>query len=279
MALKKRAFYAKGQESLYIENDPKNPHATPQYVCLCNGADVASSGFCTHSLDAKSQFQRLVTQTTKNILDAIKDYRTMFPLQGMIAYANTHTLPAGSVHELYTLNALLYDIDQALNSGTIDFGKALVLDETVSCTGMTHRCCLTNICIACRLSAVLSTFDTVQTLYHLGESTQITSIQGLCSLLFAQIKSTDKSYDSETAKGYSEPLLEVQKGYQRSGAGASQVSESRDVIRESSRRYNHDPSLANYEVLGTINRTIEPLVATAFGLDNEVTTTSSSSEV
>lgn len=132
-----RGFYAKDQESLYIENDPKNPPATPRYLFLCNGADVASSGFCIHSLSAKSQFQRFARQTSKNILDAIKDYRTMFPLQGMIAYANTHTSPAGSVHELYRLNALLYNIDQALNSGTIDFGKALVLDETVFCTGMT----------------------------------------------------------------------------------------------------------------------------------------------
>lgn len=75
--------------------------------------------------------------------------------------------------------------------------------------------------------------------------------------MFAQIESNAKSYDSETAKGYSEHMLEVQKGYQRTGAGTSQVPESRDVIRESSRRYNHDPSPANSEVLGTFNRTIE----------------------
>jgi hypothetical protein len=80
---------------------------------------------------------------------------------------------------------------------------------------------------------VLSTFDTVQTLYHFGESTQNTSIQALCSLMFAQINSTDKSYDSEMAKGFSEHLLEIQKGYQRTGAGTSPVQESRDVLRES----------------------------------------------
>lgn len=220
------------QGNLYIEGDPKNPPATKQYLRLFNKADLVSSSFCTHSLGAESRFQRFVAETTKNILDAIKDYRTIFPLQGMIVYANTHTLPAGSGHELYRLNALLYDIDQALNSGTIDFGKGLVLEETVSCTGIIHRYRLTNICTACRLSAVLSTFDTIQTLFHIAESTQNTSTQALCSLMFAQINSIDKLYDSEIAKAYSEPLLEIQKRYQRTGAKKRPAQESRE-----SRRY------------------------------------------
>jgi hypothetical protein len=100
---------------------------------------LASEGVCTHTLGAKSQFQRHVKETTTTILNAITEYRNEFPILEITAQFNPFTRHAGSFNELYRLNALLYDIDQALHSGIIDFGKALVLEESVSCTGITHR--------------------------------------------------------------------------------------------------------------------------------------------
>jgi hypothetical protein len=163
--------------------------------------------FCHHhSIGKRAQFEETAKSIGDLVLQAILAYFTSYPFDPL----TDHGVSKDMFLTQFVIDkyAILNDIEKSIRTPHLELHDNQLLGETVPCIGPNF--CAELICIACRISAILSTFESIQAISHIATSLKDTNLLNIVDMLFAQIKMTFPTYTKEEALSYCDPLSKLE---------------------------------------------------------------------
>jgi hypothetical protein len=174
-------------------------------------------GLCSHhSQGHQAAFAKFCHDTSRNIIKAMNDYRQTYPRHLLYNLTTGHHTAELCVarslsQDILEFHSSMANIRETLETGTLNLSYAVFSDEVVQCEGMS----LSNVftCVACRLSAVLTDFNSIQTMVHLTDAMQYKHLLTITQALFKQITCIDGKYTLAVARKYETPFIDLEKTY------------------------------------------------------------------
>lgn len=169
---------------------------------------------CTHhSQGRRAAFAKFCHDTSRHMIKTMNHYEKTYPLQLVYDLTRGQNLSIGRSlsQDVLELHSSIAKIHECLESGKVDLSSAVFSDEIVECEGTS----LSNVlmCVACRLSAVLPDFISIQTTLRLANAMNDKRLLRIVRAMFAQIACVHPKYTVTSAHGYEAPLFHLEKIY------------------------------------------------------------------
>lgn len=175
----------------------------------------------------------------------MNDYRQTYPRHLLYNLTTGHHTAELCVarslsQDILEFHSSMANIRETLETGTLNLSYAVFSDEVVQCEGMSLFNVLT--CVACRLSAVLTDFNSIQTMVHLTDAMQYEHLLTITQALFKQITRIDGKYTLAVARKYETPFIDLEKTYlgsikNKTGMATPWLASKPALVGESSSRY------------------------------------------